>query len=69
MISTGFTTKVLLTAKPVLVILPYSTPEEMTEANEILPRFQNGGVPVFPSMERGAAALRNALDYARFRKD
>jgi len=55
------------TSKPVLAIVPYSSPEEMAEAIEIIPRFQNGGVPVFPSMERGAAALRNALDYYRFK--
>jgi len=55
------------TLKPVLVILPYSTPEEMAEAIEVTPRFQNGGVPVFPSMERGAAALRNALSYYRLK--
>jgi len=55
------------TSKPFLVILLYSTPEEMVEAIEIIPRFQGGGVPVFLSMERGAAALRNALDYYRFK--
>jgi len=55
------------TSKPVLAILPYSTPEEMAEAIEVIPRFQNGGVPVFPSMERGAVALRNTLGYYRFK--
>jgi acyl-CoA synthetase (NDP forming) len=55
------------TPKPVLAILPYSTPEEMAEAVKVIPRFQDGGVPVFPTMERGAAALRNALDYYRFK--
>ena len=55
------------TSKPILVILPYSTPEEMAEAIEIIPRFQNGGVPVFPSIERGALALKNALDYYRLK--
>jgi acyl-CoA synthetase (NDP forming) len=56
------------TSKPVLAVLPYSTPEEMAEATEVIPRFQDGGVAVFPSMERGAAALRNAFDYYRFRR-
>jgi acyl-CoA synthetase (NDP forming) len=55
------------TTKPVIAILPYQTPEEMSEARETIPRFQEGGVPVFPTMERAAAALRNALDYHRFR--
>lgn len=54
------------TRKPVLAVLPYTTPEEMAEALEAIPRFQEGGVPVFPSMERGAAALKNALDYHLF---
>ena len=53
------------TAKPVLAVIHYSTPEEMKEATEVIPRFQDDGVPLFPSMERGAAALRNALDYYR----
>lgn len=55
------------TQKPVLVILTYSTPEEMAEAIKVTPRFQSGGVPAFPSMERGVAALRNAMDYYRLK--
>ncbi len=49
--------------KPVMAIIPYSTPDEMREARELARKFQNSGVPVFPSMERGALALRKALDY------
>ena len=55
------------TAKPVLAVIPYYNPEEMTEARDTIPRFQEGGVPVFPTPERAAVALRNALDYYRFR--
>jgi acyl-CoA synthetase (NDP forming) len=55
------------TTKPVLAVLPYATPEEMAEARETLPRFQDGGVPVFPTMERAVRALKNALDYHRWR--
>ncbi len=55
------------TSKPVLAIQPYTTPEEMQEALEVIPRFQEGGVPVFPTMERGASALKNVLDYYRFK--
>ena len=57
------------TTKPVLAVTHYSTPDEMKEVIEVIPRFQEGGVPLFPSMERGAIALRNALDYYRRRKD
>jgi len=56
------------TTKPALVVLPYVTPEEMKESLEIIPRYQNGGVPVFPSMNRSALALKNTLIYHRFKK-
>jgi len=55
------------TSKPVMAILPYSTSEEMEEARGTIPRFQEGGVPVFPSMERGASALKRVLDYYSFK--
>lgn len=53
--------------KPVVAILPYSTPEEMAEALYVTQRLQEGGIPVFPSMERGASALKKTLDYYRFK--
>lgn len=53
------------TSKPVLAVMPYVTPEEMKESLEIMPRFQDHGVPVFPSMNRAAAALKNTLNYHR----
>jgi acyl-CoA synthetase (NDP forming) len=56
------------TTKPVLAVLPFVTPEEMKESLEIIPRFQDGGVPVFPSMNRAAVALKNTLNYHRFKK-
>ena len=56
------------TSKPVLAILPYYNPEEMAEARETIPRFQEGGIPVFPTLERGAAALKNVLEYYRLRQ-
>ena len=55
------------TSKPVLAIQPYATPEEMQEALDAVPKFQEGNVPVFPTMERGAAALKNVFDYYRFK--
>ena len=50
-------------SKPVLAIVSFSTPEEMQSAREATKKFQESGVPAFPSIERGARALRNALDY------
>ena len=53
-------------AKPVMAILaPSFSPEEVAQAQEMMRRFQDGGVPVFPNYERGARALRNARDYYR----
>jgi len=49
--------------KSVLAIVPFSTPEEMKQAQELSQRLQNAGVPAFPSIKRGALALRKALDY------
>ncbi len=50
-------------SKPVMAIVLFSTPEEMQAAREATQRFQERGVPAFLSMERGARALRNALNY------
>ena len=49
--------------KPVMAIVSFSTPNEMVQARGVTRKFQEGGVPAFPSMERGALALRKALDY------
>ncbi len=56
------------TTKPVIVVLPYSTPDEMTEARDIQARLQEGGVPAFPTMERAVRGLRNSLDYYRIKR-
>jgi acyl-CoA synthetase (NDP forming) len=53
------------TGKPVLAIVSYSTPNEMERAAEVTKRFQEQDIPTFPTMERGAKALKNALDYYR----
>lgn len=56
------------TAKPVIAILPcYSSPEEMRQARDLAQKFHDGGIPAFDTPERGARALRNALDYYRFK--
>ena len=52
------------TFKPVLTILSWSfSPGGVEQAGDIIQKFQGGDVPTFLSMERGARALRNALDY------
>ncbi len=52
-------------SKPVMAVVSFSTPEEMRSARETTLQLQERGVPAFPLMERGARALRNALDYYR----
>lgn len=52
------------TPKPVVAILTWSfSPEEVQQARDVIQKFQNGGVPTFIALERGAFALRKALDY------
>jgi acyl-CoA synthetase (NDP forming) len=53
--------------KAVVAIVPYSTAEEMRRARELTQKFQERGIPAFPSIERGARALKNALDYYSFK--
>ena len=54
------------TSKPVMAILSHSfSPGEVEQAGDIIQRLQGGGVPTFLGLERGAGALKNALDYYR----
>ncbi len=56
------------TSKPVMAILSYSfSPGEVQQAGDIIQKLQSGGVPTFIALERGARALRNALDYYSFK--
>jgi acyl-CoA synthetase (NDP forming) len=55
-------------SKPVMAVVSYSTPEEMQGAREATELFQKEGVPAFPSIQRGAKALKNAYDYYRHRE-
>ena len=50
-------------SKSILGIVPFSTPREMSEAMGLTQRLQHVGIPAFPSMERGAFALRKVMDY------
>ncbi len=58
------------TNKPLMVIIPSlgSTPERIRSAREALLKLQNGNIPVFNTLEQGAKALRNALEYHTFKK-
>ena len=51
-----------------MVVVPSApTPENVKATREVAQKLQGGGVPVFVSLERGARALKNALDYYNFR--
>ena len=54
--------------KAVVAIVSYSTPEEMRQARDLTRRFEEKEIPCFPSIERGACALKNALDYYSFKR-
>ena len=56
-------------AKPVMVCLQLTMlPRVIADARTIVKKLQDAGVPAFTSLERGALALKNALDYYRFRQ-
>ncbi len=56
------------TSKPVMAILSWSfSPVEVQQAGDIIQKLQSNGVPTFIGLERGARALRNALDYYSFK--
>ena len=52
-------------SKPVMAIVPFSTSQEMEESRNLNLKLREINVPSFSNMERGASALRNALDYYR----
>ncbi|MDY6842676.1 MAG: CoA-binding protein [Thermodesulfobacteriota bacterium] len=56
------------TLKPLIVIIPTSTLEELERLADVTKKLQDGNIPTFPTFERGARALRNALDYYNFRR-
>ncbi len=52
------------TSKPMMAILsPSFSPGGVEQAGYVIQKLQGGGVPTFIALERGARALRNALDY------
>jgi len=54
--------------KPIITIIPYTTPAEMRRAREAATKYQEKGIPVFFSLERSARALRNTLEYYRLKR-
>jgi hypothetical protein len=40
-----------------------NTPDTPREVKDIVMKLQERGIPAFPSISRGACALKNALDY------
>jgi len=56
------------TTKPVMGIVFYSNGTEMDNAREVMLKLQEAGIAAFPAMERGARALRNDLQYYRFKR-
>jgi len=57
------------TSKPVMATLavPF-LPKVVGEARKTVKKLQEGGVPAFTDLERGALALKNAYDYYKFRE-
>ncbi len=52
------------TSKPLMAILLHSfSADDVEKTRDMIQKIQAGGVPAFTSIERGAYALRNALDY------
>jgi acyl-CoA synthetase (NDP forming) len=51
-------------SKPVMAVLSWSfSPGDVQQAGDVIQKLQSSGVPAFITLERGARALRNALDY------
>ncbi len=55
------------TSKPVAVVIVSHSPEAWQEARDVTQKLRDGGIPTFVTVERGAQALRNTLDYYRLK--
>ncbi|MBU4315798.1 MAG: CoA-binding protein [Proteobacteria bacterium] len=49
--------------KPLITAVFLQTPDAQREVREVMFKLQNLGIPAFPSVQRAATALKNALDY------
>jgi len=56
------------TSKPVAVILSANMPEAWKEARDVIEKFRDCNIPTFTTLERGAKAIRNALNYYTLKK-
>jgi acyl-CoA synthetase (NDP forming) len=50
-------------SKPLITMVFLNTPDAPREVKDIVMKLQERGIPAFPSISRGACALKNALDY------
>jgi len=56
------------TKKPVIAVLAWSfSSGDVEQAGKVMKELQEGGIPAFISLERGAFALKQALDYYNLR--
>jgi len=55
------------TSKPVMALVYFSTPDATEITRDIILKFQERGIAAFPSIQRGGAALKNALDYHKLK--
>jgi acyl-CoA synthetase (NDP forming) len=56
------------TKKPLAVILGFLSHEAIEETRAFTRKLRGGGIPTFSSLERGARALKNTLDYYALNK-
>ncbi len=49
----------------VMAILGFYGHEEIQETRDMIQQLRDGSIPTFPSLERGAHALKNALEAHR----
>jgi len=57
------------TDKPVMALVYFSTPNAEEEARNIILKIQKRGIPAFPSIGRGARALKNTLEYYKTKEN
>jgi len=53
-------------SKPLITMVFLNTPDSQREVKDIIMKIQERGIPAFPSIPRGARALKNAFDYYRY---
>lgn len=52
------------TTRPILAIIPsWFAPDDVARVREVIKKLQDGGIPAYTTLERGAFALRKALEY------